>query len=170
MIRLAVIFCVCAAPLWAQSVPQPRPEGLVDSVAERAAEAEVIVAAETLTPAQLATPERVVSDVSEADRAAIRAQIRSVQNCWNAGALPPEAAATSVAVAFEIAPDGVVISDSIEMVEFSNGTQASAEAAFHAARRAIIWCGALGFDMPPNTYSVWQRVELNFDASARVSR
>jgi hypothetical protein len=35
--------------------------------------------------------------------------------------------------------------------------------AFDAARRAIIRCGAKGFDLPAEKYAQWREVEMTFN-------
>ena len=58
---------------------------------------------------------------------------------------------------------GVPDSGSIRLVTFSGGTEAGAQQAFEAARRAIIRCGARGFPLPVEKYSQWRDIEMTFN-------
>jgi hypothetical protein len=43
------------------------------------------------------------------------------------------------------------------------GDDAATRAAFEAARRAILRCGAEGFPLPPEKYDRWAEVEMTFN-------
>lgn len=62
-----------------------------------------------------------------------------------------------------MAQDGTPITGSIRMASFSGGSEAAARQAFEAARRAIIRCGARGFDLPAEKYGQWQEIEMTFN-------
>lgn len=148
MIRYALILTLLAAPALAQTAPVPRPEGL----------------------GQNRTAVDQVAPVP-GDRAAVAVQITgAIRDCWNVGDLSEEAMAVRIRVAFEATPEGELIRETIEMTEFSNGTQEAADEALGPAFRAIMRCGEVGLDLPPETYSIWQRVEVLFDASTMVTR
>lgn len=87
----------------------------------------------------------------------------AVQACWNVGALSTEALGTTVVIAFDMARDARPDAGTIRMVEFSGGSQAAANQAYEAARRAIIRCGANGFDLPLESYDRWSQIELVFN-------
>jgi hypothetical protein len=59
--------------------------------------------------------------------------------------------------------DGTPINETIAMESFSGGTAGSARRVYDAARRAILRCGARGFDLPAEKYSQWQTIEMTFD-------
>ena len=88
----------------------------------------------------------------------------AVGQCWNVGSLSASACATTVVVAFDIQRTGVPVTGSIRMVEFSGGSEADADRAFGAARRAIIRCGTKGFQLPVKTYDQWRELEATFNA------
>lgn len=173
MIRLAVVFCLLASSAVAQVIPLPRPEGLVErnraaaTAVEEAAAAEAeVVSAAVAEVAQTPTPQS-----SDIDRAEIAAQITgAIRNCWNVGDMSDAAMAVRIWVAFNTTPQGDLIRESIEMTEFSNGTQDAADEALGPAFRAIMRCAEAGLNFPPETHDIWQRVEIQFDASSMVTR
>jgi hypothetical protein len=87
----------------------------------------------------------------------------AVQRCWNVGALSSEALQTTVVVGFDMSRDGVPDGGSIRLVEFTGGSREAAQQAYEAARRAVIRCGAQGFDLPLESYDRWSEVELIFN-------
>lgn len=151
MMRLVLILCVLAAPLAAQVVPQPRPEGLMEPSQDGPPVAADPVAPEFMQLSTLSATE-------------IGAQIgAAIQACWNTGSLSPDAQAIRILVGFDTTPDGEVVRDSIELMEFSGGSEAAAAEAMAVATRAIVRCAALGLDLPAETYPIWQRIELAFE-------
>lgn len=148
MIRLAVLLMLLAAPAVAQTMqPVPRPDGLG---LRRGPAVEVH---------------------EELDRAAIAEQIsRAIRACWNVSGLSEEATAVRIWLAFNTTPEGGILRDTIEMIEFSNGTQDAADEALGPAFRAIMRCGDTGLELPPETHSIWQRVEMQFDAASVVAQ
>lgn len=156
MIRLALILSLLATPVLADIVPLPRPEGLVERARAAAEAAEV---------------EEAVVQAAAPDRAAIAAQIsEAIRACWNVGSLSEEAMDVSIRLGFDTTPEGEVIRETIEMTEFSNGTQDAAEEALVQAFAAIMRCGNNGLDLPRETHPIWQRVEITFDAGSMVTR
>jgi hypothetical protein len=87
----------------------------------------------------------------------------AVQACWNVGALSTEALGTTVVVAFDMARDGRPEQGTLRLLEFSGGSEAAAQQAYEAARRAIIRCGVNGYDLPEESYDRWRQVELVFN-------
>ena len=162
MIRIALALMMLTSPSFAQTQqPVPRPDGLGLNrgpavVVQPPVAAEV--AADPVTTGGL-------------DRAAIAEQITgAIRTCWNVANLSEEATAVRIWLAFDTTPEGRVVRDTIEMIEFSNGTQDAADEALGPAFRAIMRCGELGLDLPAETYPIWQRVEVQFDASSVVTR
>lgn len=87
----------------------------------------------------------------------------AVSNCWNVGSLSTDALQTTVVVAVNLTEAGKPVASSIRLLGSSGGSEAAAGQAFGAARRAIIRCGANGFDLPPEKYSQWRDVEMTFN-------
>lgn len=87
----------------------------------------------------------------------------AVQQCWNVGSLSTAALATTVIVAVDMAPDGKPVTSSIRMISSEGGSSDAARQAYEAARRAIIRCGARGFDLPSEKYAQWQEIEMVFN-------
>ena len=94
----------------------------------------------------------------------------AVGQCWNVGSLSPSALATTVVVAFDMQRTGAPVTGSIRMVDFSGGSEADADRAFQAARRAIIRCGTKGFQLPVEKYDQWREVEATFNAEGMQFR
>ncbi|MFK7743519.1 MAG: energy transducer TonB [Roseobacter sp.] len=87
----------------------------------------------------------------------------AVSSCWNVGSLSTDALGTTVVVEVSMTPDGKPINGSIRMASSSGGSEAAARQAFEAARRAIIRCGARGFNLPVEKYGQWQDIEMTFN-------
>lgn len=87
----------------------------------------------------------------------------AIGSCWNFGAMSTEAMATTVVVRFEMDRDSRPIAGSIEMIEFSGGSQTGANKAFEAARAAINECGEQGYGLPVEQYEYWRLVEMVFN-------
>lgn len=88
----------------------------------------------------------------------------NVQQCWNVGALTSEALRTSITVGFSISRDGRPVPDSIRMIDYDGGDENAAADAFNSAHRAIVRCGANGFNLPVEKYEQWRDVEMTFNA------
>lgn len=93
-----------------------------------------------------------------------------VRRCWNVGALSTAALQTKVVVRFELAQDGKPNVGSIQMTSFEGGTEAAAKKSYEAARRAIIRCGAKGYNLPAEKYEQWKIVNITFNPSNRSLR
>ena len=87
----------------------------------------------------------------------------AVQQCWNVGSLGSEALQTTVVVAVEMTEDARPVTGSIRMLSSSGGSGAAASQAFEAARRAIIRCGARGYNLPVEKYDHWRDIEMTFN-------
>lgn len=98
--------------------------------------------------------------LSAGEKDALRVE---VSNCWNVGSLSTDALNTTVVVEVSMSQDGRPITESIRMASSSGGSEAAARQAFEAARRAIIRCGARGFNLPVEKYSQWQDIEMTFN-------
>jgi hypothetical protein len=145
-----------AEPTETAAVPEPAPEPeadpLADAIASAVADAN---ATETAQPAAPSGP-----PLTQGARDGFRI---AVQGCWNVGALSTEALGTTVVVAFDMGRDGVPVGSSLRLLEFSGGSEAAAQQAYEAARRAIIRCGVNGYDLPEESYDRWRQVELVFN-------
>ncbi len=145
-----------AEPTEAAAAPEPEPEAEVDPLADAIASAVADAnATETAQPAAPSGPA-----LTQGARDGFRI---AVQACWNVGALSTEALGTTVVVAFDMARDGKPEQPTIRLLEFSGGSEAAAQQAYEAARRAIIRCGVNGYDLPEESYDRWRQVELVFN-------
>lgn len=91
------------------------------------------------------------------------ALIVDVKRCWNVGALSSEALRTTVTLAVDMNQNATPIVSSIRMIDSSGGSQAAANQAFEAGRRAIVRCGSDGFPLPAEKYGQWQTIEIVFN-------
>ncbi|RKF14212.1 energy transducer TonB [Roseovarius spongiae] len=87
----------------------------------------------------------------------------AVSNCWNVGSLSSDALNTTVVVAMQMTEDAKPVNGSIRLVSSTGGSEGAARQAFEAARRAIIRCGARGFDLPADKFATWQSIEMTFN-------
>lgn len=94
----------------------------------------------------------------------------SVSECWNVGTLSSEALRTTVVVGLDMGIDAKPDNASLRLISFSGGGQAAANQAYEAARRAVIRCGAKGFDLPAEKYDHWKEIEITFDPEKMRNR
>lgn len=87
----------------------------------------------------------------------------AVSKCWNVGSLSSDALRTTVEVSVTLSQDGKPDPGSIRMISSTGGSNSAAKQAYEAARRAIIRCGARGFQLPQEKYSQWREVVMTFN-------
>ena len=137
-----------AAP---QEQPPAQPENAVnDAVAAALADTNRAAAPSTPTGPPM----------TDGEKDALRV---AVQQCWNVGSLSTDALRTTVTVGVSMSRDGRPDTGSIRMIGFEGGSEASARQAYEAARRAIIRCGANGFNLPVEKYDQWRDIEMVFN-------
>ncbi|WP_121021878.1 energy transducer TonB [Litoreibacter meonggei] len=96
--------------------------------------------------------------------------ILGIQKCWNVGALGTDALAVSVVVGFQMEQNAKPIVGSIRMISSTGGSGDAVTRAYEAARRAIIRCGASGYNLPLDKYDQWREVEVSFNATKKEIR
>ena len=138
----------------AEAAPTPEEDSIADAVAAAVSEADAEPAGNNGTVENAGPP------MTDGEKDALRV---AVQACWNVGSLSSDALLTTVTVGVTVAQDGIPDVASIEMIAFEGGTEASARQAYEAARRAIIRCGAKGFQLPPDKYEQWRNIEMEFN-------
>lgn len=141
-------------PTPAQPAAEPAPAPRDTAAAVNSALAAALGGGETEAPVPAGPP------LSAGEKDALRV---SVSQCWNVGSLSSAALATTVVVSVSLGQDGKPETGSIRMLSSSGGDAGSARQAFEAARRAIIRCGARGFDLPSEKYAHWRDVEMTFN-------
>ena len=82
---------------------------------------------------------------------------------WNIGSLSTEAMRVTVTMRVQLSKDQRVLS--VEMVEFTGGTDEAAQKAFEAAKRAVIRGALRGLGLPPDSYESWKSFLITFDTS-----
>nr|WP_251363671.1 energy transducer TonB [Epibacterium ulvae] len=144
--------------------PEPTPEPEAPSAPEQPADRADAVGdalAQALAGgAEVEAPEPSGPPLSAGEKDALRV---AVSSCWNVGSLSSEALRTTVIVGVSLSQDGKPDVGSIKMLSSSDGSAAAARQAYEAARRAIIRCGAKGFDLPPEKYAQWRDIEMTFN-------
>ncbi|WP_292291811.1 cell envelope biogenesis protein TolA [Marivita sp.] len=86
----------------------------------------------------------------------------AVQDCWVVD-VGSQAANVTVTVGFDMDRSGQVVGASLRMLSSEGGTGSAAETAFQAARRAILRCQGDGYNLPPEKFDQWKRVEMTFN-------
>ncbi len=87
----------------------------------------------------------------------------AVSRCWSLGALSSEAMQVTITVGVQMTREGKPVSGSIKLIDSTGGTQAAATKAYEAARRAILRCGATGYDLPAEKFERWRNIEMKFN-------
>ena len=152
------------APDQSMRPPARRPEAPVQAAQQQPGTEAAVNAAlqEALSGQDSSAPVSVPQGppLSSGEKEALRV---AVSNCWNVGSLSTDALGTTVVVKVSMTQDGKPVNNSIQLASSSGGPEAAARQAFEAARRAIIRCGARGFDLPVEKYSQWQEIEMTFN-------
>ena len=133
----------------------PKADPLADAIAGAVAEANET---ETAAASEPAVPKGPPLTGGEKDGLRV-----SVQRCWNVGSLSSDALNTTVVVSVTMTREGKPDTGSIQMLSFSGGSRGAAGQAFEAARRAIIRCGAKGYNLPIEKFGQWQNIEMTFN-------
>ncbi len=126
-------------------------------------------------PAETATNDAIADAVAEANATPapdaqtgppltggeIEAFTFAVSSCWvvDPGA---RSAGVKVTVSFSLDQSGKPVGD-VRQVGAVGGDAATQRAAYDAARRAILRCGARGFPLPVEKYSQWSNIEMTFN-------
>ncbi len=139
-----------------QSRPnRPAPTEMTSSDTDDAVAAALAAALATTAPDLPAGPPMTGSE-KEGFRVA-------VNRCWNVDP-GSQAARVTVTVGFNLDQGGKVQGD-VRQIAASGGDAGATSIAFQAARRAILICGATGYDLPAEKYDQWRDVEITFDPS-----
>ncbi|WP_340301468.1 hypothetical protein [Roseobacter sp. HKCCD5988] len=138
--------------------PQPEPEPAPEPADPLANAIAAAVADAVSAPATPSVPSGPPLSSGEVD-----GLIADVRACWNVGALSSDAQRTIVTISVTLGQDGRPDAGSIRMIDSSGGSDASVSQAFEAGRRAILRCGANGFNLPPEKYDQWQTIEMVFN-------
>lgn len=109
---------------------------------------------------EVAAPEPSGPPLTAGEKDALRV---SVSKCWNVGSLSSEALKTTVEVAVSLQQNGKIVAGSVRMVSSTGGSAGAAKQAYEAARRAIIRCGAKGFQLPSEKYGHWRDIVMTFN-------
>jgi hypothetical protein len=93
---------------------------------------------------------------------------RAVSGCWIVD-VGSEASTVTVTIAFEMGQDRRVAGD-VRLVSASGGSPGAQDAAFQAARRAVLRCQSEGYPLPPDKFDTWRSMEMTFDPSSMALR
>ena len=138
--------------------PTQEPTPSVDNSAVNAALAEALGGADTPTPTAAAAPSG--PPLSAGEKESLRV---AVAGCWNVGSLSTSALQTTVVISVSMNQNGTPVIETIRQVSASGGSDADARRVFDSARRAIILCGAKGYNLPADKFGQWQTIEMTFD-------
>ena len=119
-----------------------------DSIAAALAEAE---------PAQPSRPSG--PPLTFGEKEALRV---SVQQCWNVD-VGSQAANVVVTLGMSLDRDARVVGGSLRLLSAQGGDARAQNAAFEAARRAVLRCQRGGFDLPIEKYDHWRDIEMTFN-------
>lgn len=133
--------------------PAPDDDVIAAAVADAVSQAQGEATQSAAAPAPSGPP------MTGAERDAFRL---SVQRCWVVD-VGSEAANVTVVVAMSMTPEGRVADGTLRLLEGSGGSDAAIQTAFQAARRAILRCGASGFELPVEKYDQWRNIEMTFN-------
>ena len=170
--------------------PSAAPEAASDRIVTEAEEQQNFAPASSMRPrsrpprpVEVAEPDEPTSPADDAVRAALdesetsaaapapsgppltggeRDALRvAVGQCWvvDPGA---RSAGVVVTVGFSLDRSGRVQGD-VRQVSAVGGDSATQRAAFDAARRAVLRCGARGFPLPAEKYEQWRDIEMTFN-------
>lgn len=87
----------------------------------------------------------------------------AVKDCWNVGSMSTDAMKVTVVVGVSLGADGKPEGQSLRLISSNGGSGTAITQAYETARRAIIRCGAKGFDLPAEKYDHWRDVEITFN-------
>ncbi|WP_417270117.1 energy transducer TonB [Celeribacter sp.] len=142
------------------AAPKETDSDAADAVANAAADAASALIAQAANDTPQAPARPVGPPLTGGEREGLRV---AVSQCWNVGALSSDALRTTITVGMSMNQDGTPNSGSLKLLGFSGGSKAAADAAYEVARRAILRCGARGFDLPVEKYDHWRNIEMTFD-------
>ncbi len=138
----------------------PAPEEAAEDAMAAAIAAAVEDAASTPAPAASSPAAAAGPPLSRSEKEGFRL---AVSRCWNVGALSAEALRVTVTVGFSLTRDGRPEPASLRMISASGGSDGAARQAYEAARRAILRCGARGYNLPIEKYEHWRDIEITFN-------
>lgn len=86
----------------------------------------------------------------------------AVQNCWNVD-VGSQAADVVVTLAMSLDRDGKVRPGTLRLLSATGGSDGAQNAAFDAARRAVLRCQRGGYKLPIEKYDHWRDIEMTFN-------
>lgn len=144
-----------AAP--APSPEPPKPDTTSSALAAALAEAEAVEE----PPASVQEPQIPLGPpMTLAEQESLRV---AVSACWNTGSLSSAALRVTVVVAMQMAESGRPITNTVRLVSSTGGEGDAITQAYEAARRAILRCGAKGYDLPQEKFGQWRDIEMTFN-------
>lgn len=139
---------------------RPQPTRAAEAAATDALNDALSEALGSVTEAPSAPPVPTGPPLTFAETEALRL---AVSNCWNTGALSSAALRVTVIVGVQMTEAAKPVTSSIRLVSSSGGSGDAVTQAFEAARRAILRCGAKGYDLPQEKYGQWRDIEMTFN-------
>ena len=143
--------------------PAPQDDGSRDAINDALAQA---LASEQTNAAQQAEIP-TGPPLTQSERDGLRL---AVSSCWNVGSLSSEALRTTITVAMSMTREGKPETSTIRLLDSTGGSAAAAKQAYEAARRAIIRCGAKGYNLPVEKFAQWRDIEITFNPERMRNR
>lgn len=137
------------------AAPKPRTDAVKDALAEALAEAGTAATPPSGGNGTAASGPPLTSGEKDALRVA-------VQQCWNVD-VGGRSANVTVTVGVSLDEAGRVQQGTLRLLASEGGTGDAVEAAFQAARRAIIRCQKDGYPLPRDKYDQWREIEMTFN-------
>jgi hypothetical protein len=104
----------------------------------------------------------VLTPPSQDPKAVLAARIGGqIARCWNLGAFDPATPAVMVRIEVTMSHGGKPAT--MSLLDSAPGSGAQVTKSYEAARRAILRCGSMGFDLDPKDYDLWQELAITFD-------
>lgn len=116
--------------------------------------------ADAVNQAQTPSAQPAGPPLTSGERDALRVAVAA---CWNVGILSSEALRTKVTVGVRMTREAKPEPGSIRMISASGGSDQAVQKIYEAARRAILRCGAKGFELPRDKYDQWRDIEMTFN-------
>lgn len=93
-----------------------------------------------------------------------------VQRCWNTDGLSDAALQGEATLRVEFDALARPRFETIERIAQTGPNEPAMDELFQSARRALVRCGAAGYDLPLAEYSTWRLMELRFAPGDAVLR
>ncbi len=141
--------------------PAPEPTPAPKAPAKSAADAVANAVSDAVAGGQKDRPAQDIPEGPPMTRGEKEGLRVAVSQCWSLGSASSDAMRTTVVVMVDM--DRAGKPTGIRMVDWEGPSQAGADIAYQAARRAVLICGRSGYDLPAEKYGQWREIEMTFN-------